>query len=212
LTSIELLTSIEGNLWFGIDPFGNSLSSCNCYSLEPRCQIPGLTIALLEESLDLYYTLEDEQGIALALGALGTAVFSQGDPARATLLLEQRLARGRITQGTPDHDLESLGDLMHHAHRERGLADAAQSHYAHHPTALLDQDGSHAEYTIARPADLALKPASLTHVEAAAVPLAALTAWQALFDHADLTAGQAVLIHGAAGGAGSFAVRLLLKT
>jgi NADPH:quinone reductase-like Zn-dependent oxidoreductase len=72
----------------------------------------------------------------------------------------------------------------------------------------FDQDGSHAEYTIARPAELALKPASLTHVQAAAVPVAALTAWQALFDHAHLTAGQTVLIHGAAGGVGSFAVQL----
>jgi NADPH:quinone reductase-like Zn-dependent oxidoreductase len=72
----------------------------------------------------------------------------------------------------------------------------------------FDQDGSEAEYTILHPAELAPKPSSLTYVEAAAVPLAALTAWQALFDHARLTAGQTVLIHGAAGGVGSFAVQL----
>src|SRR5713226_6487213 len=46
------------------------------------------------------------------------------------------------------------------------------------------------------------------HVQAAAVPLSALTAWQALFDHAHLAAGQSVLIHGAAGGVGVFAVQL----
>jgi NADPH:quinone reductase-like Zn-dependent oxidoreductase len=46
------------------------------------------------------------------------------------------------------------------------------------------------------------------HIHAAAIPLAALTAWQALFDAADLSAGQSVLIHGAAGGVGSFAVQL----
>ncbi|MEO8606556.1 MAG: NADP-dependent oxidoreductase [Chloroflexota bacterium] len=72
----------------------------------------------------------------------------------------------------------------------------------------FDQDGSEAEYTIVQPEELAPKPASLTHVQAAAVPLAALTAWQALFDHAKLSIGQTVLIHGAAGGVGSFAVQL----
>jgi len=72
----------------------------------------------------------------------------------------------------------------------------------------FDQDGSEAEYTLTRPAELAPKPSSLTHVQAAAVPLSALTAWQALFDHAGLVAGQKVLIHGAAGGVGSFAVQL----
>ncbi len=72
----------------------------------------------------------------------------------------------------------------------------------------FDRDGSEAEYMIARPAELAPKPASLDHVHTAAVPLAALTAWQALFDHAELAAGQTILIHGAAGGVGTFAVQL----
>ena len=49
---------------------------------------------------------------------------------------------------------------------------------------------------------------SLDHASAAATPLSALTAWQALFDHARLTPGQRVLIHGAAGGVGSFAAQL----
>lgn len=52
------------------------------------------------------------------------------------------------------------------------------------------------------------KPISLTHVEAASVPVVAVTAWQALFDHAQLKAGQTVVIHGAAGNVGSYAVQL----
>jgi NADPH:quinone reductase-like Zn-dependent oxidoreductase len=72
----------------------------------------------------------------------------------------------------------------------------------------FDRDGSEADYTIALPSELAPKPRTLDHVQAAAVPLAALTAWQALFDHADLVAGHTVLIHGAAGGVGVFAIQL----
>ncbi len=76
--------------------------------------------------------------------------------------------------------------------------------------ALTDflRDGGDAEYIAVRAADLAQKPHSLDFVQAAAVPLSALTAWQALFDHGALTVGQTVLIHGAAGGVGSFAVQL----
>jgi NADPH:quinone reductase-like Zn-dependent oxidoreductase len=76
--------------------------------------------------------------------------------------------------------------------------------------AMLDYcyDGAEAEYTIALPSELAPKPGTLNHVQAAAVPLSALTAWQGLFDRANLVAGQTVLIHGAAGGVGVFAVQL----
>src|SRR6187200_736034 len=52
------------------------------------------------------------------------------------------------------------------------------------------------------------KPTTLTYVEAASVPVIAVTAWQALFDHAQLKAGQTVVIHGAAGNVGSYAVQL----
>jgi NADPH:quinone reductase-like Zn-dependent oxidoreductase len=71
------------------------------------------------------------------------------------------------------------------------------------------RDGAEADYTIALPNELVPKPGTLDHVQAAAVPLSALTAWQALFDHAHLAAGQSVLIHGAAGGVGVFAVQLV---
>jgi NADPH:quinone reductase-like Zn-dependent oxidoreductase len=66
----------------------------------------------------------------------------------------------------------------------------------------FDRDGAEAEYAIALPHELAPKPRSLDYVQAATVPLSALTAWQALFDHASLSAGQTILIHGAAGGVG----------
>jgi NADPH:quinone reductase-like Zn-dependent oxidoreductase len=68
--------------------------------------------------------------------------------------------------------------------------------------------GAYAEYAIVRESEACAKPASLTFVEAAAVPLAATTAWQALVDTAKLEKGQTVLIHGAAGGVGTFAVQI----
>jgi NADPH:quinone reductase-like Zn-dependent oxidoreductase len=72
----------------------------------------------------------------------------------------------------------------------------------------IARNGAYAEYIVVRESELALKPKSIDHVHAAAIPLAALTAWQALFDAAGLTAGQKILIHAAAGGVGSFAVQL----
>jgi NADPH:quinone reductase-like Zn-dependent oxidoreductase len=76
--------------------------------------------------------------------------------------------------------------------------------------ALIDpaREGACAEYVCINAADVAMKPQSLGHARAAAVPTAALAAWQALFDHAGLQAGQRVLVHGAAGGVGSLAVQL----
>jgi len=72
----------------------------------------------------------------------------------------------------------------------------------------IARNGAYAEYIVAKESEVALKPNSVDHIQAAAIPLAALTAWQALFDTAGLRAGQKVLIHGAAGGVGSFAVQL----
>jgi NADPH:quinone reductase-like Zn-dependent oxidoreductase len=68
--------------------------------------------------------------------------------------------------------------------------------------------GGWAEYALTNESEAAIKPKSLTFVEAAAVPLAALTAWQALIDTAKITAGQTVLIHGGSGGVGSFAIQI----
>jgi len=72
----------------------------------------------------------------------------------------------------------------------------------------LRRDGAYAEYIAARTFEIAFKPKSIDHVHAAAIPLAALTAWQALFDTAGLSAGQRILIHAAAGGVGNFAAQL----
>ncbi|MEU7063130.1 NADP-dependent oxidoreductase [Streptomyces sp. NPDC053429] len=70
------------------------------------------------------------------------------------------------------------------------------------------QAGGYAEYVVAPARHFAPKPASLDHVQAAALPLAALTAWQALVDTAGLRAGQRVLVHAAAGGVGHLAVQI----
>lgn len=68
--------------------------------------------------------------------------------------------------------------------------------------------GSHAEYVIAPVRALARKPAGIDHVQAGALPLVSLTAWQALVEHAELRPGQRVLIHAAAGGVGHVAVQI----
>jgi NADPH:quinone reductase-like Zn-dependent oxidoreductase len=70
------------------------------------------------------------------------------------------------------------------------------------------RNGAAAEYAVVPSALLAPKPQSLDHVESAALPLAGLSAWQALFDHGQLAAGERVLVLGAAGGVGSLAVQL----
>jgi len=67
--------------------------------------------------------------------------------------------------------------------------------------------GAFAEFVAVRADDIAAKPGSLSHEDAAAVPLAALTAWQALFGCALLQAGQRILIHAGAGGVGGFAIQ-----
>jgi NADPH:quinone reductase-like Zn-dependent oxidoreductase len=72
----------------------------------------------------------------------------------------------------------------------------------------LKEGGGYAEYAVATEKEAAPKPKSLTFEEAAAVPLAAETAWQALIDTAKLSAGQTVLIHGGSGGVGSFAIQI----
>ncbi len=67
--------------------------------------------------------------------------------------------------------------------------------------------GGYAEYTVVNSSQIAQKPKSIGFVESAAIPTAGLAAWQSLFDIAGLERGQTVLIHGAAGGVGSFAVQ-----
>ncbi len=69
------------------------------------------------------------------------------------------------------------------------------------------KNGTYAEYVVVKANLINLKPQSIDHEKAAAVPLAGLTAWQALFDYGKLQQGQKVLIHGASGGVGTFAVQ-----
>jgi NADPH:quinone reductase-like Zn-dependent oxidoreductase len=68
-------------------------------------------------------------------------------------------------------------------------------------------NGAFAEYLVIKADQIALKPRSIDHINAAAVPLAGLTAWQGLFKYGKLEKGQKVLIHAASGGVGSFAVQ-----
>jgi len=72
----------------------------------------------------------------------------------------------------------------------------------------ISRDGAYAEYTVVRAGEIAPKPKRLTHVEAASIPLAGITAWESLITVANIAAGQRVLIHAAAGGVGSLAVQL----
>jgi len=72
----------------------------------------------------------------------------------------------------------------------------------------FDEQGGYAEFAVAKQDHAALKPKSIDFEPAAAVPLAATTAWQALIEKAGLTAGQTVLIHGGSGGVGTFAVQI----
>lgn len=71
-----------------------------------------------------------------------------------------------------------------------------------------DEAKAYSQYITAPVADIARKPQRLTHQEASGVPLAALTAWQALFDVAHLQAGQTIFISGGSGGVGHFAIQL----
>jgi NADPH:quinone reductase-like Zn-dependent oxidoreductase len=72
----------------------------------------------------------------------------------------------------------------------------------------FDDDGAAAEYVAVRARDLAPKPVTLDHSRTAALPLSALTAWQAFTEQAQVHPGQHVLVHGGAGGVGAFAVQI----
>jgi NADPH:quinone reductase-like Zn-dependent oxidoreductase len=71
----------------------------------------------------------------------------------------------------------------------------------------VTRDGTDAEYVLVTNSEIAPKPRTLTHENAAGVPMPGLTAWQALFDHAHLSSKDTILIHGAAGGLGGLAVQ-----
>lgn len=70
------------------------------------------------------------------------------------------------------------------------------------------QSGTYADYLVIHPEQIARKPSTLSFIEAASVPVSAETAWQVLFEHARLSSGQTVLIHGGGGAVGTYAVQL----
>ncbi len=72
----------------------------------------------------------------------------------------------------------------------------------------IKRNGTYAEYVAIREDEIAHKPKTLSHVDAASLPLAGITAWEALFTSAQLTAGQKMLIHAGSGGVGSLAIQL----
>ncbi len=72
----------------------------------------------------------------------------------------------------------------------------------------IARNGAYAEYVAVRESEVAFKPATISHVEAASLPLVSITAWEALFTTAGLAKGQRVLIHAGAGGVGSIAIQL----
>jgi NADPH:quinone reductase-like Zn-dependent oxidoreductase len=100
----------------------------------------------------------------------------------------------------PTHDVSGIVDAITSGVSEVRIGDEVYG--------LTDfwRDGAAAEFVAVRATDLAPKPRTLQHTQVAAVPLSALTAWQTLFDRAELRDGQRLLIHGAAGGVGTYAV------
>ncbi|WP_282085423.1 NADP-dependent oxidoreductase [Streptomyces tendae] len=106
------------------------------------------------------------------------------------------------TPSVPGHELSGVVEELGYGttgltvgQRVFGMADWARN-------------GTLAEYTAVEARNLAPLPADVDHTVAAALPVSGLTAWQGLFDHGRLTAGQTVVIHGAAGSVGSVAVQL----
>ena len=102
----------------------------------------------------------------------------------------------------PGHELCGIVEALAPGVRDVAVGDAVYG------LTSFFRDGTAAEYIAVQAVVLAPKPVNLDPVQAAAVPLSALTAWQALFEHARLLPGQKLLVHGAAGGVGTFAVQI----
>ena len=146
---------------------------------------------------DLPYPVAAENDVVVRVHAAG---FTPGEldwPDTWT----DRAGRDR-TPSVPGHELSGVVVELGYGttglsvgQRVFGLADWARN-------------GSLAEYTAVETRNLAPLPIDIDHTVAAALPISGLSAWQGLFDHGRLAAGQTVLIHGAAGGVGSIAVQL----
>jgi NADPH:quinone reductase-like Zn-dependent oxidoreductase len=153
--------------------------------------IGGLSLA------DLPYPHAAENDVIVQVHAAG---FTRGELDWPTTWTD-RAGRDR-TPSVPGHELS--GVVAELGYGTTGLT-VGQRVFG-----LIDwaRNGSLAEYTAAEARNLAPLPADVDHTVAAALPVSGLTAWQGLFDHGRLTAGQTVLVHGAAGGVGSIAVQL----
>jgi NADPH:quinone reductase-like Zn-dependent oxidoreductase len=121
---------------------------------------------------------------------------------RATAVTTGELAYPEAYPAVPCHDLSGTVTAA-------GAAVAGwQAGDAVYALVGFDRPGAAAEYVTVPAADVAAKPATVSHEQAAAVPLGGLTAWQALHTHGRVPAGQHVLVHGGAGGVGGYAVQL----
>jgi NADPH:quinone reductase-like Zn-dependent oxidoreductase len=153
--------------------------------------IAGMTLT------DLPYPHAAENDVIVRVHAAG---FTPGEldwPATWT----DRAGRDR-TPSVPGHELS--GVVVELGYGTTGLS-VGQRVFG---LADWTRNGTLASYTAVEARNLAPLPADIDHTVAAALPVSGLTAWQGLFDHGRLTAGQTVLIHGAAGGVGSIAVQL----
>lgn len=158
---------------------------------DPEAGVDGLSLT------ELPYPHAAENDVVVQVHAAG---FTRGEldwPGTWT----DRAGRDR-TPSVPGHELSGVVVELGYGttgltvgQRVFGLADWARN-------------GSLAEYAAVEARNLAPLPAGVDHVTAAALPISGLTAWQALFDHAKLKAGQTVLIHGVGGAVGSVAAQL----
>src|SRR5919202_6417034 len=152
-----------------------------------RLHAPGGLDALVEETLDT-----PQPGPGEALVRVHAAAITRDE-------LEWPTDR---LPATPSYELSGVVEAV------AGDADDVAAGDSVYALTGFDRDGAAAEYAVVPAAFLAPKPRTLGHAESAAIPLAGLSAWQGLFDHGGLRAGQRVVIHGAAGGVGHLAVQL----
>jgi NADPH:quinone reductase-like Zn-dependent oxidoreductase len=146
---------------------------------------------------EMPYPHAAENDVVVRVHAAGFTPGELGWPATWT----DRAGRDR-TPSIPGHELS--GVVVELGYGTTGLS-VGQRVFG--PTDWA-RNGSLAEYTAVEARNLAPLAADIDHTVAAALPISGLTAWQGLFDHARLTTGQTVLVHGAAGGVGSIAVQL----
>lgn len=150
--------------------------------------------ALQVESIPIPHPAGDEVLVRVAAASVNPVDFKirQGEfpPVKEDML---PITLGRDLAGT----IEALG-----TNADIGLS-KGDPVFAH----IGFDRGAQSEYVIVKASELVAAPKSINLLHAAAVPLAAMTAWQGLFDHGGLAAGQSVLIHGGAGGVGHLAIQ-----